>query len=192
MGAFGTTIPVTGLNNGFPGTVSRIGKRTITARQVLSTTPNAIPFGAPCVIVPNGSGGGDTMQSVADFIAGGGTFTNARFAGIAVREIKTQINFLSLETIGTGQSGSYAPGTMGEILEEGSCSAVIAVGTPVSQGNVYVRTALNGAIPLGLVGDLEAAADGSNTVLLTGVLFRTGFIDGNLVSEITILNRAAA
>jgi hypothetical protein len=187
---FGATLPVKALNSGFLGNVSRIGKRTITARQVLATTPNPISFGQAVVINP----ATDTYQSVADFIAGGGTFTAALFAGIAVRNVKTNISFVSLEQTETpGLVGSYAPGQMCEVLEEGSITTLITNGTPVSQAPVFVRIALNGAIPAGVVGDLEAVADGANTVSLTDIArFRTSVQDANGVAEITILNRVAA
>lgn len=191
MSAFGATIPVTGLNNGFIGQISRTGERVVTSRPVLSTTPNPIPFGAPVVIIPT-AGGGDSYQSVADFIAGAGVFTAAKFAGVAVREVKTNLSYLALETLGTPQIGSYAQNEMAEALERGSINVQVNVGAPASQGPVYIRIALNGAIPAGVVGGFEAAADGANTIQLTNVVFRTGVLDSNNVAEITLLNRVAA
>ena len=64
--SFGQVIPVTGLTLGFAGTVSRLGERVITARQVLPSTPSNIAFGAPAVIVSDSLGG--TFQSVVDFL----------------------------------------------------------------------------------------------------------------------------
>ena len=191
MGAFGATIPVLALNNGFLGAVTRLGKRGITARQILSTSAVGANFGDPLVIVPT-AGGGDTYQSVKDYITAGGTFTAAKFAGVAVREVKTNLSFISLLTIGTSNIGQYTPGQMAEGLEEGSIIVKCNVGTPASQGQLFIRIAANGAIPNGVVGGFEAAADGANTVALPGVLFRTGVMDGNNAVEITILNRVAA
>lgn len=194
MGAFGATIPVTTLNNGFLGAVTRLGKRGVTARQVCTTTQYASAtgpnFGDPCVIVAT-SGGGDTLWSVKDYIGNGGTFTAALFAGVAVREVKTNLSFTSYETIGGAQIGNYAPGSMGEILEEGSCAVKVNVTTGIaSQGVVYVRVSANGANTI--VGGFEAASDTTHTVALTGVVWRTGVVDANGVAEITILNRVAA
>jgi hypothetical protein len=90
------------------------------------------------------------------------------------------------------QNGGYAPGTLCEAAERGSIPVVINVGTPQSQGQVYMRVALNGAIPAGVIGGLEAAADGANTVALPGVVFRTGVLDANNVAEITLKSRSAA
>lgn len=191
--SFGTTIPVTGLNLGFLGQVTRLGERVITSRPVLSTAAANIAFGDSVVIVPT-AGGGDTYQQVADFIAQGGTMTAALFAGIANREVKTNLAYVSLGNNGTGQIGSYAPNEMAEALERGSILVKLNVGTPASQGNVYLRIALNGGIPAGLVGGIEAAADGGNTINLgtVGVIFRTGIVDANGMVEITLKTRVAA
>jgi hypothetical protein len=190
MGSFGGVIPVTSLNLGYPGNVSRMGDRVIAARQVLATTPNAINFGDAVIIVPDSVGG--TYQSVKDFIAGAGTFTSARFAGVAVRNVKTMLQFIAWGVVQSAQFGQFAPGSMAEVLERGSITVKVNNGTPAAQGNVYVRTVFNGAIPAGVVGGFEAVADGVNTVQVTGVTWRTGVLDANGVAEITILNRVAA
>jgi hypothetical protein len=195
MAPFGQVIPVTGPYLGFPGKVTRLGKRGITARQVLATTPNNIPFGMPVVIIPT-AGGGDTVVSVVDYVGTGsgqqsGTFTAAKLAGVAIAEVTSNINYASYLSLAPSV-GFYAPGLICEFLEEGSIAVQINNGTPASQGIVYVRIALNGAIPAGVIGDFEAVADGANTVALSGVIFRTGVLDANNMAEITLLNRVAA
>lgn len=188
--SFGGVIPVTSLNLGYPGNASRLGERVIAARQVLTTTPNAIVFGDPVVIVPDSLGG--TYQSVKDFIATPATFTAARFAGVAVRNVKTMLQFVAWGTVQSAQFGQFAPGSMAEVLERGSITVKINNGTPVSQNPVYIRTVFNGAIPAGLVGGFEAVADGTNSVVVPGVLFRTGVLDSNGVAEITLTTRVSA
>lgn len=190
MSSFGTVIPVTALNLGFLGNPSRMGERVIAARQVLTTTPNPINFGDPVIIVPDSTGG--TYQSVKDLIAGAGTFTAAKFAGVAVRNVKTMLIYQQWGNVGSPQIGQYAPGAIAEVLERGSVTVKINNGTPVSQNPVFVRTVLNGAIPAGVVGGFEAVADGTNTIQLVNVVFRTGVLDANGVSEITIMQRVAA
>ena len=189
--SFGTTIPVTGLNLGFVGQITRLDDFVITARPVLSTAALNINFGAPGVIGPT-AGGGDSYQSVADFIGQGGTFTAALFAGVCNREVKTNLSYTSLGNNGVPQIGSYAPNEECEACERSSILVHLNVGTPASQGTVYVRVAVNGAIPAGVVGGFEAAAAGANTVALTNVKFRTGIVDSNGMVEITLLNRVAA
>jgi hypothetical protein len=144
----------------------------ITARQVLSTAASNLSFGSPVVLIPNASGGGDTMDSVADFIAT--SFANAglvaaQFAGVAVREVKTAVTYGSGITPGVLSVGYYQPGEEGEVLEMGSVPVVIAAGTPQSQQPVYTRLALNNAaVPAGTVGDFEATPPSSDTIATTG------------------------
>lgn len=70
------------------------------------------------------------------------------------------------------------------LMREGYMHVVCAQGTPVKGGKVYVRvTAASGK----LVGDIEAAADGSNSVALTGVEFAVSGKDASNVTEIVIL-----
>ena len=193
--SFGTTIPVTGLNLGAIGQVSRLGERVITSRPVFAGAgATNINFGDSVVITPNASGGGDTYQSVAGFIAAGGTMTAALLAGVANREVKTNLAYTSLGNNGAPQIAFYAPNELAEALERGSIVVKINNGTPASQGKVFLRIALNGAIPAGVVGGFEAVADGANTIDLStvGVVFRTGVLDANGCAEITLKQRVAA
>lgn len=195
--SFGSVLPVTGLMTGFVGQVSRLRDAIITARPVLSTTPNPILFGAPMVIIPT-AGGGDSYQSVADYIAGGGTFTAAKLAAIAVREVKTNLqSFLSIGNNNPATIGSYQPGEICEGLERSSMTVQINNGVPVSQAPVYVRVALSGGIPAGVVGGFEAVIDPvtpANTIVVPNLIFRTGKPDSgsNNVYEVTLLSRVAA
>jgi hypothetical protein len=195
---FGAVIPVTGLNIGFVGEVSRTADPpVIAAREASPANLLNILFGDPVVLLGDATGG--LWQSVADFIIGagtpaaptGGAFTAALFAGIAVREVKTQLGYPI--TPGNASIGYYRPGEMTEALERGSICVKFNVATgAIAGGPVYIRILLNGAIPAGLIGGFESQADGANTVLLTNTVFRTGVVDGNGVAEITVLNRVAA
>jgi hypothetical protein len=106
--------------------------------------------------------------------------------------VKTFLTYSTLGTVQTPQIGIYAPGQIAEVLERGSITIKINNGTPVSQNPVYVRTVVNAGIPAGVVGGLEAVADGTNTVVVPNVVFKTGVLDANGVAEVTILSRAAA
>lgn len=246
---FGAVIPVTGLNNGFLGQVSRTGDRVILSRQANSNNAANINFGDVVVTMPDSAGG--TFKQFADFIANGGTeLTTASttsssavitpasmagfqvgqfvfgsgipagsqvasigsstvtlnqeatatasgvaisvgaFAGIAVREIKTELAYPY--TPGTPEIGYYAPGEMAEALQRGSCNVKVNVGTPVAVGAVYIRISTNSSVPAGVVGDLEAQPDGSHTILLSNVEWRTGVLDANNVAEVTLLIRQSA
>lgn len=157
--SFGQVIPVLGQNIGFPGTVSRAGVPVIKSRQVLSTTAHNVNFGEAVVGIADALGG--TFQSIRDFVA---TVANipllaAAFAGIAVREVKTQLTYGNGVTPGTQQVGYYAPGQMMDALELGSIVVAITNGTPAAFGAVYARIVANAALTATAVGDLEAADD---------------------------------
>lgn len=68
-------------------------------------------------------------------------------------------------------------------LVRGYCAVKCSVGTPVRGGQVYMRvTAASGK----LVGDLEATADGSDNVALSGVEWAVDGKDANGISEIRV------
>lgn len=178
-GGFGTVIPVLALNLGFPGNISRVGERVVKSRQVLSTTANPLYFGQGAVIVPDSTGG--TVQSIADFINGGGNFNASLFGGVAIRNVKTNLNYSTLGNLGAPTLGSFAQGQEAGVLERGSTVITIAHGTPVSQASVFVRTGLNGAIPAGLIGDFEAVADGTVVVAAGGGNTGNGTLTGSVI-----------
>ena len=204
--AFGQTIPVLGPNNGFPGAISRFGDRIVKARQFVPyNTNNVLNFGDPTVIIPNNSGGYYT--SVADLIANSVTNLTtlaANFAGIAVREVKTQISNQGSANYGQGTPGIQSLGNyvnlqMAEALERGAATINLSVGAPNAGAQIYTRILANGAVPAGTVGDWEtnpAATDlftlngitaaAAAATSLTGITF-TGVYVGQLVSGAGIL-----
>lgn len=169
--SFGQTIPVTGPNIGFVGTVSRFGERVIAAR-VFTPYNSALNlnFGDPAVIIPNAQGG--AYDSVADFIAHAAASIGllpSYWAGVAVREVKTQLTYPSNVTPGASPMvGLYSAGQMAEALERGSITIALAVGTPVQGSQLYVRTVLNSAVPAGFVGDWETSPAATDLFSTTG------------------------
>lgn len=231
--SFGQVIQPNGPNVGFPGNVSRQGERVIKARQVSDT--NNLSFGAAAVLLSNATGG--LWESVATFLATAANAQNLQqyFAGIAVREVTTQLQFtslvqgstsgipvstttsgstaaaattivvtsatgiligqavealyvpantfvtaisgtsitISLPTTGiiptattitfttqySSNTGYYPNGQLGEVLERGSITVVIAAGSPQANYPVYIRVLANAALPGTAIGDLEAADD---------------------------------
>jgi hypothetical protein len=159
--SFGQTIPVTGPNIGFQGTVSRFGERVIVARQFEPyTSTNNLNFGDPAVIIPNATGG--VFDSVADFIAHAAASIGllpSYWAGMAIREVKTQLTYPSNVTPGASPMvGLYSAGQMAEVLERGSATVLLTVGSPVQGSQLYVRTVLNtGNVPAGFIGDWETS-----------------------------------
>ena len=168
--SFGQVINVTGPNNGFQGTVSRFGERVITAREFVPfTAANNLNFGDPAVIIPNAVGG--YFDSVADFVAHSAAnigLVAQYFAGMAVREVKTQLTYPAGQTPGILQVGYYANLQMAEVMERGNGTILLSVGAPNSQAQVYTRVVLNAAVPAGFIGDWETNPAATDLFSTTG------------------------
>lgn len=161
------------MNIGYPGSFSRNADCIIAARCVRTEDDLAIRFGEPVIL--------NADNTYSRF---GADNTAADFVGIAVREVKQATDYYN-------PAGSYRPGEPCDVLMRGAVCVEVHNGTPSAGGKVYIRIAENAAYPNGIIGGIEAAADGANTIELANVRFTTGNIDGNNVAEITILTRNA-
>jgi len=158
----------TRLQLGYAGSITRSSDVVIQNR----ISAGAIPFGAPVHLNPD--------NTVALFGAGA---TNARFAGFAVRVVKQQQAIFEA-------LGSYRKDELTDFLVRGSIAVPFkGVGTPTAGGVVFIRTALNPSFPDAAVGDVEAGADGANTVQLSNAHFTTGVTDSSGVIEVTVNER---
>jgi hypothetical protein len=180
-------IQVTGLNVGPIGKISQTDFPIITPRQVNSADTLNVNFGDPVVLNTN-----NTYSSVAQYIADAKTLTSSTPLAVAVADVKTN----SYYPLAGGQSmgaGYYSPGNLMDALVRGTINVNVRVGTPAgSQAPVYVRVATNVAIPAGVVGGFEAAADGTNTVLITNMVFKTGSVGPDGSAQIVLLERTMA
>ena len=171
--SFGQVIPVTGPNIGFPGTISRTGERIVIAREFVQQSGSGtynINFGDPVVQIQNTSGG--YWDSVLDFVTAATSnigLVASQFAGVAVREVQTQLTYPAGQTPGVLQVGYYAPNTMAEVLERGSITVTLAVGAPNAGAQVYTRVVINSAVTAGLIGDWETNPAASDLFTLNGV-----------------------
>lgn len=134
----------------------------------------AVRFGAPLMY--------DNSGGVVAFRAGS---TASDFVGIASRELKSAVSYLSQS------AGEYRPDEAVSVFKRGCINVLCNVGTPKLGGKVYVRTVANDTIPTGIVGGFEASEDAGKTVALTNCEWR-GEKDANGIAEIRILscNRA--
>jgi hypothetical protein len=137
-----------------------VGERVIDARQLVQQSPTGtfnLNFGDPAVLIENNSGG--FWASVADFINAAVSNTALlalQFAGMAVREVQTQLVYPAGQAPGILQVGYYAPGTMAEVLERGSGTVLLTVGSPVAGSQVYTRVVQNlSNVPGTFIGDWE-------------------------------------
>lgn len=159
----------TALNNGYPGTIARNGDEVSRTRSVKIGTAN-IKFGDPVIV--------NTDGTIEKFGAAG---TDAKFGGIAMRKVKSASTYIP-------QDAYYAALEAADILQRGAVTVICNVGTPAIGGKVYVRIVANGAVPAGVVGGFEAAADSTNTIELTNVQWGSTK-DTNGVAEVVILTR---
>lgn len=162
------------MNLGYAGSISRLADAIVDNRilkSVLSAgveTMAAVAFGEPVVL--------NSDNSYSRF---GATGTMATLAGIAVREVKQSTDYF-------GGTGAYNPGDATDVLVRGSMTVFCNNGTPTAGGAVYIRIAANATIPLGVIGQFEAAADGTNTLLISNMKWTTGQLDANKIAEVTI------
>jgi hypothetical protein len=189
--SFGQVINVTGPGNGFPGAISRFAERVVAAKPFMpSNAALTLNFGDPAVVLQNNLGG--YFDSVADFVAASpaniGLVASA-FAGMAVREVKTQLVYPAGQQPGILQVGYYANEQIAEVLERGSGTIFLAAGSPLADQQVYTRVVLNvGAVPSGYIGDWETnpgATDLFSTTLEAAAAVGTAI---TLASATNVLN----
>ena len=105
--------------------------------------------------------------------------TANQFVGIAGREVKTAVDYLAQST------GAYFPEDAVSVFQRGCINVLCQRGTPVIDGKVYVRVAENPLFADAMVGGLEAAEDGENTIQLVNAQWN-GSADENGIAELRI------
>ncbi|MDR0817953.1 MAG: hypothetical protein LBN43_00040 [Oscillospiraceae bacterium] len=158
------------LNNGFAGSYARQPDMIVPTRP--NGSANNIKFGTALVYNANGA-----------VIPADATFTAAKFAGIAGKEIKTALNYADQNS-----GGEYLPNEPVSVFQRGSINVVCKAGVPAVGGAVYVRVAAGTGLA---IGDLTAVSDTTSTVQLTNAQWG-GTMDGNNVAELVLLTRANA
>jgi hypothetical protein len=157
------------LNYGFAGTVSRNPDNIIAARR-LTEDSEPVVFGQAVALNTDGS-----VERISEDNA-------ENFIGFAVRVVKQTTDYYTSQ-------GFYNPNEEVDVLTRGNMTVSCNNGEPEAGGAVYLRVAENPLIPNGVIGEVEAAADGTNSVLLDNVKFTTDQIDGNGITEIAVLTR---
>lgn len=148
--------------NGFAGGVSRVESATIEPNLIDDAVPPTI-FGAPVKLVS----GKVRNLTTSD--------TAAAVYGFLVREFPSGA---SQDALGVSTPPTSGPAS---VLKRGYIMAGVNAGTAAKNGTVYVRVAAAAAgKPLG---GIEAVADSTNTVALTGAYFN-GTADAQGVAEI--------
>ena len=180
------------LNLGYAGKVSRNPLNKINSRFVKSIlngsgvqTQPVVPFGSAVVVNADNSYSlwGASGVGVSSAVL-------ANFGGIAVSEVKQSL------TYGIGQnaggSGQFEPlGPPCDALQVGSCTVAVTEGTPTANGLVYIVTVAGTTSPVGSIVATSTPAGGT-AIQMTNARFTTGKVDGNGITEITLLTQVAA
>lgn len=157
-----------GMPNGQAGSYARQPDSIINTKAAAEKT--GIPFGAPLVYDTTGTG----VKIMA------GEDTAEKFVGVACREVKSSLNYLSQGV------GMYAEKEPVPVFMRGSINVKCQRGTPAIGGKVYVRTKVNESYSTAVVGGYEAEADTTNTVELPNCQW-AGTQDANGIVEMRIL-----
>ncbi len=166
-----------GLPPGPVGSISQTDFPLVSPRQVNPTDTNSIAFGETMVLNPN-----NTYSSVKEYIARNGV---AAFLAMLMQEptypiaiAKDAVETNAYYPLNGGTNmplGSCAPGMMVNGLTRGTIWVTAIAGWPgVANTPVYIRTALDSAVPAGVVGGIEAVPDPNATVVGTANTGNTG------------------
>lgn len=155
--------------HGFAGSYAYQPDMIVKTRPTGGSVP--IPFGTP-VKYETGTNGNVVAMGAGD--------TAAAFVGFASKEVKSSLNYLDQSV------GAYAPDEPCSVFMRGAINVKVQRGTPALGGTVYIRVTANESYPTAVVGGIEAAADGVNTIALTGVEFE-GPADANGIACVRIL-----
>ena len=164
----GKTIGLT-MNHGYAGSYARQPDMVVTTKPNVGTA--AIPFGTVL------------MQASGGVKAADANLTAANFVGIAASQIQSSTNYLA-----QNGAGEYEVNAPVSCFQVGRVNVKVADGTPALYGDVYVRIVASGTKA---VGDIECAADSTNTVKLTNCQFG-GPKDANGVAELVIFTGIGA
>lgn len=157
------------MNYGFAGSYARQPDMVITTKPNKDT--NAIKFGTVL------------MQASGGVKAADATLTAGTFVGIAARQIQSASVYNA-----QNDAGQYEPNAPVSCFQVGRINVFVADGTPALYGDVYVRIVASGTKA---VGDIECAADSTNTVKLTNCQFG-GPKDANGIAELVIFTGQGA
>lgn len=160
------------LNNGFAGSYAR------QPDMIINTHPNkeasaSIPFGHALMV----ASGGVKLPTAS--------ITAADFAGVASRQVETNVNYLN-----QNGPGEYAPNAPVSCFQRGRINVECKVGTPALNGDVYIAISTANS---NVIGDFTATEGTLNTdtIKLTNCKWG-GAKDSNNVVELVILNAVNA
>lgn len=158
------------MTNGYAGSYSRQPDSVIDTHPLVGEN---VAFGLGVVLDLSADAEGAVSLPKADSEA-------TTFAGVAVREVKSAVNYL------TQEPGQYTAGDAVPVIKRGCVNVHCQYGTPSYDTQVFLRVAANASIPNAVVGGFEAQADGANSIALTNCKWK-GTADANGIAEMRIM-----
>lgn len=153
-----SVIPVTGLVLGPIGSISQTDFPITTPRPINASDALVPNFGDAMILNLN-----NTYSSIKQWITNAsGVLKSSTPVCFAQANVKTNTNYPTNGFGSDNSSGYYPAGSEADALTRGTMNVALNNGTPAGAGApVFIRTVLNGAIPLGVIGGIEAVADGT-------------------------------
>ena len=184
-------IPVTGLIQGPVGSISQSDFPLTTNRLLKPTDTYSAAFGDALVLNSD-----NTYSTVKQYITvDSSSVTSTTALAFAQANVKTN-TYYPAGSEGTQMgSGVYLPGQPTDGFVRGTITVAVPYGTPAGAGApVYIRTSVSGSYPNSSVGSIEGSSLSGNTLLSNGIVFTTGVLStdpasGQIVAQVTILNR---
>lgn len=155
------------LNNGFAGSYARQPDMIINTHPNVESSAN-IPFGHALMV---GTGGVQLPTA---------SLTSATFAGVASRQVQSQLNYAS-----QNDAGAYKPNDPVSCFQRGRINVLCNTGTPALNGNVYVAIKASTGVAIGDFTATEGTLN-TDTILLSNCKWG-GAKDANNVVELVIL-----
>ncbi len=160
------------LNNGFAGSYARQPDLIVNTHPNKEASAN-IPFGHALMV----ASGGVQLPTAS--------ITANDFAGVAARQVETNINYLS-----PNDAGVYAPNAPVSCFQRGRINVECKIGSPALNGPVYLAISTANS---NVIGDFTATVGTLNTdtILLPNCKWG-GSKDSNNVVELVILSAVNA
>lgn len=179
---------VFGVNNGtealfgFAGKYARQSKYIIHTRTLAGTSP--VLFGRPLILTDNPVGA--VRSDVGAVIQADATTNEDNFVGFAAFRTKVNTTGSLFNQSQDGPGGGYIPYEAVDVFEEGSISVLVDEGTPVVNGNCWIRTVTAGDGTD--IGNICATEPTEGGFLLPNAKFNTK-MDENNIAELRLFNQ---
>jgi hypothetical protein len=156
-----------------------------TIASIISSSSISITLGSTSSIA------GATITVVSPLV------TTSGYIGVCAREVKTVESYANLYgPLGTqnpANFGSYAPGTVADVVQRGSCVVQVTSQQAITPwGLVFYRIGVGGTFSTLPIGTWESVSDPVFNICLTNMRFTNASVSSDYVTEVCLLTRNTA